>query len=937
SKSLYRNIFAFSLGELQSIETLSAEEVRSQIYSAGAGAAALPQAERAISAALAELFKDNGKTPRINSLLRQLEDKGGELRALEGSIREYDREHRALAQVDQQIAALEAERSTVLQRQARAKTMLGAWQDWTELRAAEAALQELHEVAEFPPDGPARFLNLRQRQEQLANELRSVEAESAQAQHQLAQLPLDPSLLAQREGFEGLRRGRQRYDDAEAALPTLQLELHEREQTLSDTLRELGPEWNEALLERCDISVAARERIRSFAQRIAASYSELRAAEQLLAAAEAQRDETQRAAREARAKQTSMPAPKQAAELDRLGAELQELRLTLAAQQQRDQNKQRHMERRADLVAQRDRRGSQLGLAVLSMPAWPAPILLVAGFGLLLYFELAGALGIGIGLFAAFAILSLGYALLRSRLQRSPSAAAEALAEEKEHFRTEIFTLERKLVELEIETQREQGKLLKLAQSLGFAIVPSLFEVESYAERLTKEREALGRWEQARAHAEELEQELTNRAERVAAAEAEVRRRIQIVEQEEHAWAGARAELGLPGSLSPPGALELLSRIESVREQLKAALAERERAAATDRILRDYESEAARLLLASERPAGAGPIVVAVDQACAELERAAAAAEKERELRHRLMLLHERETELKSDLERLEAELGGLLRRAGAQDPVDFERRAAAHQRRVQESAIVEQRLRSMMRHVGPMAAVDRLRQEIAAQTKEGLEVEIQNLAEQSRTTEKELHSLREERGRLGERVRQLESDAQSVKLRAESVELGEELELRAREWTIWALAQHLVREARAAFERDRQPAVVQEAQHFFATLSAGRYPRLIAPFGSDDQLAAEARDGSRRELDQLSRGTAEQLYLALRLGLIREFGRRSRSLPVILDDILVNFDPGRAARACEALVELAQDHQVLFFTCHPETRDYLSHACPDLATFDLS
>ena len=45
-----------------------------------------------------------------------------------------------------------------------------------------------------------------------------------------------------------------------------------------------------------------------------------------------------------------------------------------------------------------------------------------------------------------------------------------------------------------------------------------------------------------------------------------------------------------------------------------------------------------------------------------------------------------------------------------------------------------------------------------------------------------------------------------------------------------------------------------------------------------------------------LSRGTREQLYLAVRLGLIEEFAQRGTSLPLVLDEILVNFDPERMA-----------------------------------------
>jgi uncharacterized protein YhaN len=38
------------------------------------------------------------------------------------------------------------------------------------------------------------------------------------------------------------------------------------------------------------------------------------------------------------------------------------------------------------------------------------------------------------------------------------------------------------------------------------------------------------------------------------------------------------------------------------------------------------------------------------------------------------------------------------------------------------------------------------------------------------------------------------------------------------------------------------------------------------------------------------------------------------------MDDILVNFDPQRARASISAILELAERHQILFFTCHPET-----------------
>jgi hypothetical protein len=40
----------------------------------------------------------------------------------------------------------------------------------------------------------------------------------------------------------------------------------------------------------------------------------------------------------------------------------------------------------------------------------------------------------------------------------------------------------------------------------------------------------------------------------------------------------------------------------------------------------------------------------------------------------------------------------------------------------------------------------------------------------------------------------------------------------------------------------------------------------------------------------------------------------------VVLDDILVNFDPERAKAACQVIMDLSERFQILFLTCHPET-----------------
>ena len=79
------------------------------------------------------------------------------------------------------------------------------------------------------------------------------------------------------------------------------------------------------------------------------------------------------------------------------------------------------------------------------------------------------------------------------------------------------------------------------------------------------------------------------------------------------------------------------------------------------------------------------------------------------------------------------------------------------------------------------------------------------------------------------------------------------------------------------------------------------------------------------------SSGLADQVYLAIRLSMAQEFGKSRESIPVILDDILVRFDPKRQLEAAKVILSFSNSQQVLLFTCHPEIRDIFSEASKEL------
>ena len=149
------------------------------------------------------------------------------------------------------------------------------------------------------------------------------------------------------------------------------------------------------------------------------------------------------------------------------------------------------------------------------------------------------------------------------------------------------------------------------------------------------------------------------------------------------------------------------------------------------------------------------------------------------------------------------------------------------------------------------------------------------------------------------------------------------------------AIARALLQKARERYERERQPEVIRDASVFFARITRDRYLRILAPPG-EPTLDVLDRNERRMHLDQLSSGTKEQLYFAVRLGLIRELSKHQESLPVVMDDIFANFDPDRALAAMDAVLELARTHQVLVFTCHPETCQLVTNAARSTPLFNL-
>jgi uncharacterized protein YhaN len=78
-----------------------------------------------------------------------------------------------------------------------------------------------------------------------------------------------------------------------------------------------------------------------------------------------------------------------------------------------------------------------------------------------------------------------------------------------------------------------------------------------------------------------------------------------------------------------------------------------------------------------------------------------------------------------------------------------------------------------------------------------------------------------------------------------------------------------------------------------------------------------------------MSEGTADQLYLSVRLAAVEAYVANHEPIPFLVDDILINFDDQRSAATLSVLGELSQQTQVIFLTHHAHLLDIAREVLP--------
>lgn len=367
---------------------------------------------------------------------------------------------------------------------------------------------------------------------------------------------------------------------------------------------------------------------------------------------------------------------------------------------------------------------------------------------------------------------------------------------------------------------------------------------------------------------------------------------------------------------SPEAARTLLRKLEAIAGKVEECDSKTGRIEGIDRRLASFETKLANLLevfpeLAETTPATA---VRTLDQ------RLTAARNADATRTERQEQVADREGEfdvLSADLAGVSERLGELAREQEIAETSDLEKEAGRARQAAELDGQIAERVQQV-RDLAPGSSPEALAEEIADRDVAALDAELRNLDAQIDGLKTQEQEAREEAERCRDTLQGMErgEPASDAAARAEEAR-GRILEASAR-YTRLVLAHHLAAVAIARYREEHQDPLLRRASVILSELTDNRYQWIAASdAGSAARLAVVETGGGGKFVEQLSYGTRDQLYFALRLAALEQAVEEGGAMPVVLDDVLLNFDDLRAPVALRCLAAFGAQAQVLLFTHH--------------------
>lgn len=881
----FNNIFAIGLDEIQYLGTLGGSEAAQWIYrlTSGLDRISLYDVIQGLESSRRRLLGDEERSSEISQLMGEKEVLEGEIAELSGQTRLWCQQRVEIAELDDQVRTLREElrdRDRQARRVEVARNIRPQWAKRTEVDVRLKGLEGLYPLEKSAiPD----LDELNDRIEEHERQRDIHKGQRHQLRDEAEALGINETLVQNQCRIEALAEQQEWLESLAEQAQEFQAEADQLAARFESETSRLAQQWFNDPKRRL---VLTAEQI----EKLAPQRNALDAAQKRLATAELDwnqhRGEEEKYRSQLESATSSSEKMGLPSDLQSAGELVARLRRRLAVEQRIEQARRSGVEMEQQARDMLDGQVMPLRLYVF----WAASVFgaaaLIATWLLTENNPQYGQAG------AVLAVIAVLIPFFRW-------ANESRTGDELDNVHHQIEALNRELAEARAEKE-------KLDQELPVADGSVVLRLQT-AERHLAELEDILPVESDRRRATEASREAKQAYETT-------RERLAATQRE---WQGALKALGLPEALSPKelnllaGQYDQLAQLEAKAQHRQEEMHRRQRE--LERVVKRIErlAEETNLVLDDAEP------LAQLEHLLSESRLQKARLEHREKLRERAKGLKVEEAHHARAAIALTRKRDAMFQKAGVDHETAFRKLAAdlaeAKQLREERASLT----REIAAAMGSLGTEDDFRSLLAADVAGELDKQWEQLTAQHEETEQELNALLSERASRVQQQRQL---AEDTSLAEKQIALGEvqaRLERAQEAWRERAVVSRMLEHVRHDYEQHRQPETLREATEYFRELTGGRYTRVWTPL-ANDVLLVDRADGQSLAVDALSRGTREQLLLSVRLALVATFARRGIQLPMVLDDVLVNYDEQRAATAARVLCQFAaQGHQLLVFTCH--------------------
>ena len=384
-------------------------------------------------------------------------------------------------------------------------------------------------------------------------------------------------------------------------------------------------------------------------------------------------------------------------------------------------------------------------------------------------------------------------------------------------------------------------------------------------------------------------------------------------------WEKNVRHLGLDKDVSPTAALAVIETIREAGNKFEEAEVLQKRIDGIDRDTAAFEARVADLV----RDCAPELLDESRERAAELLLARLTAARKDESRQHALSEQLEAARKAVGDadtrISHSRAVIEALCREAHCQRAADL---LVMEKRSRERDELVHMRdnLDEQLRRLSAGATVTAFIEQVAAVDADSIDPELAGLSEEIEKREQERSALDQTIGIETAERRRMDGSAAAADYAEKAERLLAGLEADVEQFARLKIAAVILARTIEQYREKHQGPLISRASELFSRMTLNAFSRLRAEYdekGNPILVGVRSPTGSQVSVEGMSDGTADQLYLALRLASLEQYLENNEPLPFIVDDILLRFDDDRALATLHVLADLSRKTQILFFTHH--------------------